>query len=130
MQTSNFQFSDPRLVKLVFEVDNTYEADKGEAVDINVNVLVNVSKQEDVGNAIVELQIELDSEESPFRIVAVESANFKWDPEGFNDNMVEKMLNQNAPALLLAYLRPIIANITGSSGYGTYNLPFINFANN
>lgn len=44
--------------------------------------------------------------------------------------MIEKLLNQNAPSLLLGYLRPIISQITAASPYNAYNLPFIDFQRN
>ena len=41
--------------------------------------------------------------------------------------MINKLLNQNAPSLLLSYLRPVIAQVTMASPYGAYNIPFIDF---
>ena len=41
--------------------------------------------------------------------------------------MVNSMLNVNAPALLLGYMRPIVSSITNSSALPVYNIPFINF---
>ena len=53
------------------------------------------------------------------------ASDFKW--EDLDEKTVDSMLNLNAPALLLSYMRPIVANITNSSKFPTYNLPFINF---
>lgn len=39
---------------------------------------------------------------------------------------VGECLNVNAPALLLSYMRPIVANITSSSIFPAYHLPFVN----
>ncbi|MEI3592754.1 MAG: hypothetical protein V8Q05_07985 [Lachnospiraceae bacterium] len=44
--------------------------------------------------------------------------------DSLNMGMIEKLLNQNAPSLLLGYLRPIISQITAASPYNAYNLPF------
>lgn len=41
--------------------------------------------------------------------------------------MIDRLLNQNAPSLLSSYLRPIVAQVTSASKYGTYNIPFVNF---
>ena len=48
----------------------------------------------------------------------VEGANFRWNDE-LDDNMIDRLLNQNAPSLLLSYLRPIVAQVTSASKYGT-----------
>ena len=54
----------------------------------------------------------------PFYIKAIEGANFRWNDE-LDDNMIDRLLNQNAPSLLLSYLRPIVAQVTSASKYGT-----------
>ena len=43
------------------------------------------------------------------------------------DSLSNIYLNQNAPAVLLGYLRPIVAMITAASPFSAYNLPLINF---
>ena len=53
------------------------------------------------------------------------SSDFEW--EDMDESMIDTMLHINAPALLLGYMRPIVATITNSSKYPVYNLPFINF---
>ena len=42
--------------------------------------------------------------------------------------MVDQLLRQNAPALLLSYLRPTVAQITSSSEFETFDIPFVNFS--
>ena len=54
-------------------------------------------------------------------------AKFKWD-SNLQEKNVEIFLNQNAPALLLSYARPIVSMVTNASHYPAYNIPFINFA--
>ena len=62
----------------------------------------------------------------PFELEIKVASDFKWD-DSLSDEKVEYMLNTNAPALLLSYMRPIVANITNASKIPAYNLPFINF---
>lgn len=50
--------------------------------------------------------------------------HLKW--EEMDKKIIESMLRMNAPALLLGYMRPIVANITNSSNFPVYNLPFLN----
>ena len=81
--------------------------------------------------ATVSLTIEIGETDDnvPFYIKAKEQADFKWD-ESVADIMLDRLLNQNAPSLLLSYLRPIVAQVTNSSKYGVYNIPFVNFTSN
>ncbi len=66
----------------------------------------------------------------PFMITIAEQARFMWESndEFIDENeeeCIDRLLRQNAPALLIGYIRPIIASITSSSPFPTYNLPFI-----
>ena len=59
-----------------------------------------------------------------------------WINKNFNgekDTKIQIRMNMSvkvakkAPSLLLSYLRPIVAQVTSASKYGTYNIPFVNF---
>lgn len=64
---------------------------------------------------------------TPFFLETKFVANFRWNEQLLGDR-VDAFLNQNAPALLLSYVRPIISMVTNVSHYPPYNLPFINFS--
>ena len=53
-------------------------------------------------------------------------ASFRWDEKTTRD-MADKLLKSNAPALLLGYIRPHIAQITEASPINTVHIPFMNF---
>lgn len=74
-------------------------------------------KLEDFPEEISDYSIEK-NDDIPFYIKAIEGANFRWNDE-LDDNMIDRLLNQNAPSLLLSYLRPIVAQVTSASKYGT-----------
>lgn len=130
MKTSPFQFTDPVLTKMSFFVNEDFVAEKKDNIEVNVGIEVNTGEIKD-NEAPVELKIVIGEkgEKSPFYIVAVEGASFKWLAKDFKtETEIDRLLNINAPALLLSYLRPIIAMITSASTYPTYNIPFINFS--
>ncbi len=126
MKTSKFQFSDPYLVELNFSVNPTFDSNNDE-IEMQNNFQIHVSRSEEQNAANVALQLESnkDNENAPFKIIAKVVADFRW--EDLDGEAVEAMLNLNAPALLLGYMRPIVANVTNSSAFPAYNLPFINF---
>ena len=64
--------------------------------------------------------------DSPFELNITIQGKFSWDDE-FDDKTVEELLNVNAPALLLSYLRPIVSNITLNGMGNSYDIPFIDF---
>ena len=128
MKTSEFQFSNPTLSELQFCINDAYHTALKE---ISVNLGINVAnKRISEREATVELTLEIGEKNdmTPFYIRAVEGATFKWEEGAFaEEKEVEKFLGVNAPALLLSYLRPIVSNVTMSSKYPGYNIPFINF---
>lgn len=60
---------------------------------------------------------------SPFYIEAEEAALFRWNPEKVDAEHSEKLLKQNAPALLLSLFTLTISLITSASPYAAYDIP-------
>lgn len=72
---------------------------------------------------------------NPFYINVKIKGHFVWSemedlPDTNNCDLIETLLNQNAPAILLSYVRSIISQITAFSGYPTLIIPLINFTSN
>lgn len=126
---SPFQFTTPMLSYLLFEPNEDFNIQSDKEIQTQIRMGVAIKKNNFSPEATVDLTVEIGEKdgESPFYIRAVESGNFRWENE-FNDEMVKRLLNQNAPTLLLSYLRPIIVHITAASPYGLQNIPFVNFA--
>ena len=125
---SRFQFTNPALVKLTFIVNEEFQRMNTEEINISINLSISITKAENKNEARVALNLILGEKgsNSPFYIEEVEAADFRWD-ECIDKEMVGKLLNQNAPSLLLSYLRPIITQMTAASPFDTFNIPFINF---
>ena len=117
---SAFQFTNPALSALEFWINKNFNGEKDTKIQIRMNMSVKVAKKENLNEAIVELNVEIGekNDDIPFYIKATEEANFRWNDE-LDDNMIDRLLNQNAPSLLLSYLRPIVAQVTSASKYGT-----------
>ena len=125
MNKSSFQFSNPVLEKVEFSVNDDFEKEKCEGIIMNSNTEVHVSE----GNeAMVSLTVNIGeiSDAQPFNISVKMSAMFAWD-DSIDEERVKQMLNINAPAVLLSYIRPIVANMTNSSKYPGLNIPFVDF---
>lgn len=127
MKESNFQFTNPSLSYLKFEENKDFVREQNEKIEIGTEIKVGNHKIDDT-KAIVSIFIKIGEEavNVPFCIKTEFEAEFMWNKE-LNNEKVELFLNQNAPALLLSYVRPIISMITNASYFPVYNLPFINF---
>lgn len=128
MKPSKFQFLNPYLVEVYFVANPNFAlgVDNGEIeMQNDFNIQVKRSKNENRANVELTLETNTENEKAPFKLGIKVASDFKW--EDLDEKTVESMLNHNAPALLLGYMRPIVANITNSSNFPAYNLPFINF---
>lgn len=126
MKPSKFQFLNPYLKEVYFVVNPDFHVNDGET-EMQNSFSVQIKRSENDNRANVELGLEtnIDNEKAPFKLRMKVASDFKW--EDLDDETVDAMLGLNAPALLLGYMRPIVANITNSSNFPAYNLPFINF---
>ncbi|WP_041826715.1 protein-export chaperone SecB [Streptococcus salivarius] len=129
---SQFQFSRPVLKEAIFlanadEKDEdvvfsfetrVQEPQRNEDNQFSSKVTFTVSNFEDLSST---------SDEPYFLRVSMEST-FSWVE--ILDFSVDDFLKINAPSLLLSFIRPIIANLTGVSEYKDQFLPFIDFSNN
>lgn len=126
MKKSNFQFFNPYLTELQFQTNPTFNgSDSNTDIEAAFQLHIKKSKEQNAANVELELNANTEKEEVPFKLIAKVAADFRW--EDLDDKAVDAMLRLNAPALLLGYMRPIVANITNSSAFPVYNLPFMDF---
>ena len=130
---SAFQFTNPELISLEFEKNGSFQRNGRIELPISLRSTVNPGESDentDEQKATVSIEITVGSKDSsePFFLKATESANFKWKTEDYSDEQINALLSQNAVALLISYVRPVIASITATSGLPVYNLPFLNLS--
>lgn len=135
MEKSTFQFSNPAIELLNYQVNDAY-INIGDSIEMQQLFSVDIRKKQDSKQAIVYLKIGINThdekgkkvvqKEKPFSLELTMKAIFRWNDE-FDDKTIDSLLSVNAPTLLLSYARPIVSMITTSSPIGSYNIPFYNF---
>ncbi|MBR1702161.1 MAG: protein-export chaperone SecB [Lachnospiraceae bacterium] len=128
MERSKFQFLNPYLVEVSFSEKSDYFSDANNAEIEMQNIFkVDIDKKESQNMANVQLTLEINKEKEnvPFTLKIKVASDFIW--ENIDEQTVDTMLNCNAPALLLGYMRPMVAGITNFSRFPTCNIPFVNF---
>lgn len=125
LKESGFQFLNPRIKYTEFIVNDDFDSSLYKGIDVSCK---KEEKRLESNSAQVDLIVTIGSKakEAPFFINIRISSLFEWE-YGMSENNVEKLLNQNALAMLISYLRPYVANITSSAGFNPYHIPFINF---
>ena len=125
---SEFQFTTPSLLNIVFLMNDSFN--EKDSVTFEVKTSTEIKRGMNLNEATVLLEVEIGekSESYPFYVRAKEYARFRWEEKAYTEEEISRLLKQNAPALLLSYLRPIISNVTGASVFDAYDIPFMNFA--
>lgn len=127
MEKSGLQCKNPRLVDVEFKINRDFDNQDDESINIKTEFHVNIDKIEEKSEAIVELTVIIGSKDhsQPFYISATEGALFRWS-EDLNERE-SILLEQNAPAILLGYIRSIVSMLTAVSPFEAYDIPLINF---
>jgi len=66
----------------------------------------------------------VNSDKIPFFIEVEINSKFMWD-DGLTEEEIKNALEINAPSLLISYVRPLVALVTGNSKYPSWNIPFL-----
>ncbi len=125
MTESNFQFSNPVLQTVDFKTCDDFDAEKFDGISMDSNAEFKLLNNQ---SALVTLTINIGMGKTnqPFRISVSMQSEFYWDDK-IDEKKAKKMLEINGSAVLLSYIRPIVASLTNSSRYSALNIPFIDF---
>lgn len=123
------KFKNPVLEMLQFVINQDFDEEKFDGIAIEGTTQIAKLKGENA--AFVELSLEIGEKSSltSFWINITMKAEFKWE-KNIESSLADKLLKSNAPSLLLSYMRPIIANVTGNSAYPAFNIPYMDMAGN
>lgn len=131
IRESNFRFISTKLKGLTYELNDSYDIKS--PIKLIIHTETKVLKGEYNARVTLELTI-FDKDyylnnEAPFYIDIIMEGDFEWD-DSINDGILEIMLENNAPAVLLSYIRPYISSLTVGSGYPPLVIPLLNFKKN
>lgn len=129
MKKSKFQFSNPNLINLVFEVNPSFDEKLFESLKLESHTKIIKMRGQNKANVEMCMNIGGMKKEYPFVINIIMASDFMWDDE-LEEVLVDRLLKANATSLILSYMRPIISNITNNSKYPVFNLPFLDMQNN
>lgn len=122
IKRSNFQYSQPKVVKIIFEVNEDFNKDVYNGMPVAYEIAL---KNAESNNADVELSLEIGVKgiETPCYMELVISSKFIWTEDA--EPIAESLLKKNAVTLLISYARPLVAHLTADAGYRPFNIPFV-----
>ena len=121
LKESKFKFEKPILKRFSFNENEAFE--KKEELKIEIELEKEIERKERTGGVSVILKT-VNSNEIPFFIEIEMYSKFIWEEELTEEEIINA-LEINAPSLLISYIRPLVALVTGSSKYPAWNIPFL-----
>lgn len=121
-EKSLFQFTNPYLVRIIFEETVNFDGDTDEDMTLITETDIKITGEQ---SALVTLLFRNDGNNLPFKVEIVMRSEFTWKDLKIGDEMLKKLLSVNAPALILSYIRPLVAMLTSNSRFPALNIPFI-----
>lgn len=127
MEKSKFQFKNPHIEKINFEINNDITDENNIPISVNVQTLM--SDEDNMALVKLYLTVGALDETSNNMINSIYFngcivSEFTWENDITN---VENMLKVNGGAILLSYLRPILSSLTMQAGIKPLHLPLIDF---
>ena len=121
---SKFRHSHPQITS--FEYQTCGELYEGK-IDFAIQYEKNIEKIDDK-HAIVSLIIGMKpmNSDGPFCVTCSGKIMFEWSVD--DETVVDQILAQTAPSVLVAYMRPLISMFTHSSGLPAFELPLLDFS--
>ncbi len=124
MEKSNFQFKRPKMKHFLFKMNDSFRHDLFDGISIRPQIYVGRDNEQCIAKVTLVLKIGAEEEKYPFYAELTMDSRFRWNKDTKN---VDVLLRCNAPALLLSYMRPIIADATANAGLPRFDLPFMDF---
>lgn len=125
MKKSQFKFSKPIVEDLKYTLRNDWDISKYHNKTA-FNVGVDVDKEDNGNTAIVRLVLKIDSEDFPYNIDMTAGTKVTWNSD-ISEKMLDSVLENNIPATLLSYVRPLVSVITSYSPYNQLDIPLLDF---
>lgn len=107
----------PILQNVILKLNDEFEPSEG-IVKLAISDAKDVNQHSE-NTATVSYSVRIFDEDfkfgGPFFIEVSYSADFSWSD--LNEKDIENLLWHNAPAILLGYVRPLIAQLSSSTGF-------------
>lgn len=121
---SVFQLLNQRMVDVKFLLN-----EDGTKQEKNLEIEVEVKAAPSEKKALVELTVHVnkDMKDQLFNLSIKNQGVFSW--KNLTEEEVKPYLEENAPAVLLSYIRSTVTNLTLAAGLTPVVLPLLNFKN-
>lgn len=127
MVESKFQLINQRLLSVEYKINEDY---KKEQTELKINSSVQIKRDDEKKVAEVILTVFIFPDEDltnvPFIMTVSNKGLFKWSDD-FEESIVDELLTNNSPAILMSYMRSTVSQLTSFSSFAPLILPLFDF---
>ena len=126
MKKSGFQLINERVLSLDYKINEKSEIKN---IDLKLSGNTEIHKfEQNKAKVIFSFSVFKNEpiESVPFKIEIIIEGIFTWNEEIPIDK-IDQLLNTNAPAILISYIRSLITQLTVLSGFPALVIPLLNF---
>ncbi len=127
MKESFFRLKSQFTEEIIFKKNSDFKDRKIKLKFSHKLEIKNIDETSSSVKLIFNIFTEEELEVSPFFISITQLGEFQY-PSDLDKADLENLLNINAPAVLLSYIRGLVSQITAFSGYPALIIPLMNFA--
>lgn len=127
MKESFFRLKSQFTEEIIFKKNSDFKDRKIKLKFSHKLEIKNIDETSSSVKLIFNIFTEEELEVSPFFISITQLGEFQY-PSDLDKTDLENLLNINAPAVLLSYIRGLVSQITAFSGYPALIIPLMNFA--
>ena len=127
MKESFFRLRSQFTEEIIFKKNSDFKDRKIKLKVSHKLEIKNIDETSSSVKLIFNIFTEEELEVSPFFISITQLGEFQY-PSDLDKTDLENLLNINAPAVLLSYIRGLVSQITAFSGYPALIIPLMNFA--
>lgn len=121
----DFKFDDYRVAHVKFDMNQNYDDDSVEIIEIKPKISVSHSTQEDLG--FVLLSVIVEGENVPFTIELEMLGQFTFNKDYIENNDLKRVLHINCASMIFPFIREFIADLTRRAGFPPLLLSPVNF---
>lgn len=128
IKNSKFKYKLPILKNIIFKVNEDFNKENIEDVIVHGNKQIKRNGDE----AIVSLELNIYEENNndyPFFLSITMEGRFSWDDD-IGEEMINLLLNENAPSVIVSFMRSHVVSLTTGAGYESFILPLLDFTDN
>ncbi|GAM11340.1 protein-export protein SecB [Geobacter sp. OR-1] len=126
-EAHEFTFEDFRIISTHFDLDLKKISELTENKEVGAKLSLRHEYSEEINTLRLFMKVELDGEETPFKLLIECISHFSFSNKITNMAAVAQVAEINCAAIIYPYMRETVADLVRRAGFPPLHLPRMNF---